>query len=108
MQSNMSEVPTELLISFLRVHDDIAEQTFTVNLEDVVGMIDDPDEPGKFRSLIIDLLNSEILDRHPHVGGTQYNPLDITISEFSDLKMEVIRRVRALTQANGGPAAQRG
>ena len=58
-----------LVVACLRVHNDVEQETFDVNLEDVVRMIDDPQTPGKYRSLIVTLHNREILDRHLHMAG---------------------------------------
>lgn len=60
--------PAALVIASLRVHDDVEDFTFDVNLEDVVRAVDDPNQHGAHRSLIITLLNGEILDRHPHAA----------------------------------------
>ena len=35
-----------LVIAHLRVHDDLEDRTFDVNLDDVVQAIDDPNRPG--------------------------------------------------------------
>jgi hypothetical protein len=101
MQGTMSAPASELVVSFLRVHDNLAEQSFTVNLADVVEMIEGPSEPDGQRSLIIQLVNDEILDQHPHAAGTRHNPLDVTLAEFSDLKMKVVQKVRAQSKADG-------
>ena len=44
----------------------VADQTFTVNLDDVVEMLmEDPRRPGRDRSLVVSVLNEEVLARHP-------------------------------------------
>ena len=99
----MSEGSDELIVAAVRVYDDLADQTFVVNLENVVQVIDDPNERGKHHSLIVTLINAEILDRHPHVMANRNQPLDLTIEEFSDLKIEVIQKLLAWVKPSLGP-----
>jgi hypothetical protein len=99
----MSEDAAELVVGSLWVHDDLAAQDFLVNLEDVVHMVDDPDEPGKYRSLIITLLNDEILDRHPHAAAARQKSLEVTIEEFSEIKLQVLQRMAARGKPSSGP-----
>ena len=95
-----------LVIACLRVHNDVEQEMFDVNLEDVVQAIDDPNAPGKYRSLIITLLNAEILDRHPHAAGFGNRPLPVTIDEFSDLKIQVRQKLLARMKSSGGSEVQ--
>ena len=106
MPYRMSDSPSGFAIACLRVHDDVEGQTFDVNLEDIVRMIDDPNEPGKHRSLIITLLNGEILDRHPYAAKFGNRPLPVTIDEFSDLKIQVVQKLLAWVKSSGGAAVQ--
>ena len=98
--------PAALVIASLRVHDDLEDLTFDVNLEYVVRMIDDPRVPGKHRSLIITLLNGEILDRHPHAADFGSRPLPVTIDEFSDLKIQVMQKLLAWVKSSDSLAVQ--
>ena len=102
----MNDRPNGFAVASLRVHDDVEGQTFDVKLEDVVRMMDDPNEPGKHRSLIITLLNSDILDRHPHAAQFENRPLPVTIDEFSDLKLSVFQKLLAWVRSSGGAAVQ--
>jgi hypothetical protein len=102
----MSGGPAALVIACLRVHNDFEQETFDVNLEDVVQAIDDPNAPGKYRSLIITLLNAEILDRHPHAAGFGNRPLPVTIDEYSDIKRVVMQKLLAWVKSSGGAAVQ--
>lgn len=97
--------PAALVIACLRVHNDVENHTFDVNLEDVVRMIDDPHQPGSHRSLIITLLNGEILDRHPYAASFGSRPLPVTIDEFSDLKIQVMTKLLAWVRESGGGGA---
>ena len=74
MQYGISDSPRGFEIACLRVHDDVEGQTFDVNLDDIARIIGDPNEPGKHRSLIITLLNGEILDRHPYAAKFGTDP----------------------------------
>ncbi len=98
--------PAALVIASLRVHDDLEDLTFDVNLEYVVRMIDDPNAPGKHRSLIITLLNGEILNRHPYAAKFGARPLPVTIDEFSDLKIQVMQKLLAWVKSSGSLAVQ--
>ena len=89
----MLEGADELIVTQLRVYDDLAEQTFVVDLEDVVRSIDDQNGPGRHRAVIVALLNEHILDRHPHVTKAKTQELAVGIDEFSDLKIQVIQRL---------------
>ena len=95
-----------LVVACLRVHNDVEQETFDVDLEDVVRMMDDPNDPGKYRSVIITLLNAEILDRHPHAAGFGNRPLPVTIDEYSDLKINVMQKLLAWVKSSGGAAVQ--
>ncbi len=89
----MREEAAKLVVSRLRVYDDIAEQTFTVDVEDVVSLIDDPNRPGRYRTETIALVNSFILDRHPYVVDAGVEELAIDIEQFSDLKIHVSQQL---------------
>ena len=81
-------------MAHLRVHDDVSHQTFTVNLEDVVKMLmNDAQHPGRERSLVVSLLNDEILARHPYVAEARKDTLEVTIDEFSEIKTKVAREL---------------
>jgi hypothetical protein len=71
-----------------------------------VRAIDDPHQPSAHRSLVITLLNGEILDRHPHAAGFGSRPLPVTIDEFSDRKLEVMTKLLAWVRESGGTAVQ--
>jgi hypothetical protein len=89
-----------LVVARLSVYNDVADETFTINLEDLVKMLmDDPHHPDSQRSLIISLLNDEILARHPHMGKAKKDTLAVTIDEFSEIKTQVGRRL--LLRTNG-------
>ena len=49
----------------------------------------------RLRSLIVTLLSSAILDRHPHAAGIGSRPLPISIDEFSNLKIQVMQKLLA-------------
>ena len=98
--------PAALVIARLRVHDDLEEFTFDVSLEELVRAIDDPHQPGAHRDLIITLLNAAILDRHPYVAEFGLRPLPVTIDEFSDIKIEVMRKLLAWVREPGGAVLQ--
>jgi len=98
--------PAALVIASLRVHDDLEDLTFDVNLKDVVRMIDNLNAHGKHRSLIITLLNGEILDRHPYAAKFGARPLPVTIDEFSDLKIQVMQKLLAWVRSSGGAVVQ--
>jgi hypothetical protein len=102
----MSDTPGGFAVASLRVHNDVEGQTFDVKLEDIVRMIDDPNEPGKHRSLIITLLNSDILDRYPYAAKFANRPLPVTIDEFSDLKLQVIQKLLLWVKSSGDAAVQ--
>ena len=90
-----------LVVARLRVHDDVADQTFTVNLEDVVEMMmGDPQHPGRQRSLVVFLLNGEILKRHPYAAKAK-KTLAVTIDEFSEVKMQVARELLVRVKGSG-------
>ncbi len=90
-----------LVIARLRVHDDVADQTFTVNLEDVVEMMmGDPQHPGRQRSLVVFLLNEEILKRHPYAAKAK-KTLEVTIDEFSEIKTQVARELLVRVKGSG-------
>ena len=91
-----------LIVARLRVYDDLAEQTFVVNLEDVVRSIDDQNDPGKHRAVIVALVNEHILDRHPHVTKAKTQELAVGIEEFSDVKIQVIQQLLLLVGATSG------
>ena len=95
-----------LVIAPLRVHDDLEDLTFDVNLEDVVRAIDDPHQPGAHRSLIITLLNAAILGHHPYAAKFGSRPLPVTIEEFSDIKLQVMAKLLAWVRESGGTAVQ--
>jgi len=44
------EEPAALVIAFLRVHNDVEQEACDVDLEAVVRMMEDPNEPGKYHS----------------------------------------------------------
>ena len=75
-----------------------------MDLEDVVRMMEDPNEPGKYHSLIITLLNAEILDRDPCAAGFGNRPHPVTTAEFSDLKINVMQKLLARVRSSGGAA----
>ena len=58
----------ELILARLRVYDDLAETTFTVDLKDVVALMHRRSEPGKRRPKIIALLNERLLERYPQLA----------------------------------------
>ena len=60
-----------------------------------------PHQPGARRSLLISLLNGEILDRHPHAAHFGSRPLPVTIDEFSDIKLEVMAKLLAWVKSSG-------
>jgi hypothetical protein len=103
---NPSSDPGALVIARLRVHDDVEERTFDVNLEDVVRAIDDPGQPGAHRSLIIALLNAAIVGYHPYAAKFGARPLPVTIEEFSDIKLQVMAKLLAWVRSSGGSAVQ--
>jgi hypothetical protein len=102
----MSDIPGAFAVASLRVHDEVEGQTFDVNLEDVVRMLDDPNQPGKHRSLIIALLNGDILDRYPYAAEFGNRPLPVTIDEFSDIKLNAIQKLLAWVKSSGGVSVQ--
>ena len=94
-----------LVIAHLRVHDDLEDRTFDV-MDDVVLAIDDPNQSGKHRPLIIILLNAAILDRHPYAAKFGARPLPATIEEFSDLKIQVMTKLLAWVKESGSARVQ--
>jgi hypothetical protein len=82
-----------LVVAELVVNDDLAGQTYTVALKDVVRAVDDPNQPGAHRQTIISLLNAEILGRHPEAAALGPEPLKITLEEFSDIKIQVLQNL---------------
>jgi len=101
-----SDIPDGLVTASLRVHDDLENLTFDVNLGDVVRAIDDPDQPGAHRPLIGTLLNGEILDHPPYAAKFGARPLPVTIDEFSDIKIRVVQKLPAWVRESGGAAVQ--
>ena len=101
----MREDGGELVVARLRVEDDLAGQTYVVNLEDWVRTIDHPCSPGRQRSDIIALLNNEILVRYPCAAGAGREELNVTIEEFSDIKMQVVEKLPLQGKPATGPVA---
>jgi len=93
MQSTMSEDGGELVVPKLCVEDDLSQQSYVVNLKDWVRTVDRNDGLANQHSLIINLLNNEILERYPHVAAANRKQLNITIEEFSDIKAQVLEKL---------------
>ena len=91
-----------LVVARLRVHDDVSDQTFTINLDDVVNMlIGDPQHPGRQRSLVVSLVNDEILARHPYAAKAKKDTLAVAIDEFSEIKAQVARELLVRVKGSG-------
>ena len=98
----MPRTGATLIVARLRVHDDIANQTFTISLEDVVKMLmDDPQHPGRERPLVVSLLNAEIRARHPYLAKAERDTLAVTIDEFSGIKNLVARELLVRAKDSG-------
>ena len=93
----------ELILARLRVYDDLAEATFTVDLEDVVALMNRPSEPGKRRPKIIALLNEHLLARYPQLAGRTLQELSVGIEEYADLKIEVAQELLSSIKGSSGP-----
>jgi hypothetical protein len=89
----MPDSDAALVIAQLMVDDDLAGQTYTIALEDLVRAVDDPNHSGAHRETIISLLNAEILGRHPEAGSLGSKPLIITAEEFADIKIQVLQNL---------------
>jgi hypothetical protein len=46
------------------------------------------------------------LDRHPHAAKFGVRPLPVTIDEFSDITLRMMRKLLAWVKSSGGPAVQ--
>ncbi len=89
----MPDSEAALVVGQLLVDDDLASQTYTIALEDLVRAVDDPDHPGRHRETIISLLNTEILNRHPKAASLGDRALVVTAEEFSDIKIQVLQNL---------------
>ena len=86
----MPPEPVQLAVTHLEVYDDLAEQTFTVALEEVVKLVDDRQRPGAHRDTAIRLLNAETRNRHPqHVTKDGCRSVHVTVEEYSDIKLKM-------------------
>ncbi len=92
-----------LIVARLQVYDDLAEETFTVKLEDVVSLIEGPSEPGTHRAAIISLVNEHLLESYPHIGEHPTQELSVGIEEYSDLKIEVAQKLLLRISDSEGP-----
>ena len=100
-------MPESLFVTHLEVYDDLAEQTSTVALEDLVKVVDDPRQPGAHRDTIIRLLNAETRDRQPQwVTDDGRRVVHVTDEEYSDIRLSVLtsllRWVKAKGEDSGG------
>ena len=98
----MKENQGRLILARLCVYDDLAETTFTIDLEDVVKLMEGPSEPGEHRPRIIGLMNEHLLDRYPQLAEQSTQELSVGIEDYADLKIEVAQKLLLhLTESNG-------
>ena len=100
--SLMPQEQVLLAVTHLEVYDDLAEQTYTVALEDVVKQFDDHQHPGAHRDVAIRMLNSETKNRHPQwvtADGRRFAL--VTADEYSDIKLNLIMRLLKWVTADG-------
>jgi hypothetical protein len=86
----MPPEPVLLVVTHLEVYDDLAEQTYTVALEDFVLQLDNSQPPGVHRDTIIQLLNAGTEDRQPQwvtEDGRRF--AHVTDEEYSGIKLNV-------------------
>lgn len=92
-----------LFVTHLEVFDDLAEQTFTVALQDFVNLLDDWQNPGAHTETVIRLLNAETRDRHPQwVTGDGRRVAHVTAEEYSDIKLSVLTSMLKWVKVAGG------
>ena len=105
----MPPEPVLLAVTHLEVYDDLAEQTFTVALEDVVKLVDDRQTPRAYRDTAIRLLNAETRDRQPQwvtEDGRRF--VHVTVEEYSDIKLRMFAGLLQWVKAGSGGGAGRG
>ena len=91
-----------MILDRLRVYDDLAETTFTVELEDVVKLLEGPSKSGEHRPRIVGLMNEHLLDRYPQLAERSTQELSVGIEDYADLKIEVAQKLLLhLTESNG-------
>ena len=100
-------MPEQLLVTHLEVFDDLAEQTFTIALEDLVKLVNDPRHPGAHTETAVRLLNAETKDRHPQwVTPDGHRVAHVTAEEYSDIKLSLFNHllqwVKAERAGSGG------
>ena len=91
----MNEPGEGLILARVRVYDDLARETFTVDLEDVVRLMENAARLGGSRKAIIALMNAHLLERHPQLRHRSTEELSIGIADYSDLKVDVAERLAA-------------
>lgn len=103
----VAAMPEQLFVTHLEVFDDLAEQTFTIALEDLVKLVDDPRQPGAHRETTIRLLNAATKDRLPRwMTPDGRRVVHVTVEEYSDIKLSVftclLKWVKAERAGSGG------
>ena len=104
----MPQEPVLLAVTHLEVYDDLAEQTYTVALEDVVQLVDDRQHPGAHRDVAIRLLNAETRNRQPQwvtEDGRRF--AHVTDEEYSDIKLNLFAGLLKWLKAGDGDGGNR-
>ena len=87
---------------------DLVGETFTATLEDLVGLLDNPNPPGLHLATVIALINAETQHRHPQRAGPDgRRMLHVTAAEYSDIKRSVIQSLQSWMKSRNSSGGSR-